>query len=686
MGILLLTPVAARGQSRIPHWRRWDEYQTVLWSTGTPSSQTAWPNRVLEAGFSLLPAAPGGQPAPGVAYYVENLVPELAFLHGRRALYDADWSGYQKTRDKRYLVRKPCFDDPAFWQQVTPRLAADAARNKSGKPLLYDLRDEASIGSFTSPMDYCFCPYTLRAFREWLKRQYASLAALNAEWQTSFARWDEAVPPPTFEMKDRERAGRMPDNYAPWADHRAYMDWSFAQALDRMRSILHRADPDTPVGIEGVQMPAAWGGYDLWQLSQAVDWMEPYDLANSREIVRAFLPPGAPVLSTYFDHDVRTLRRTAWARLLDGDRGAIVWDDDSDRVILKSAGGMPLTERGRQLRAIFAEVKTGAAGLAGFRRTGDGIAIHYSQASIRAHWMFDSREDGVTWLRRLASYEQEHSRYAQARNSFVRVVEDLGLTADFISYEQIEKGGLAHYKVLLLPQSVAMSAAECANIEAFARKGGVVIADNGVGLMDQHDRRRPAGCLDSLFGVRQKALWKAVADGGAGPLPVFDRNLEITGGARRGVAPEAPQGVRNGSAVYLNIDMRPYGALREAWPRGANYLRLFESLFHEAGIDAPVKVQGAHDIRVVRFERGGVERIALLRNPNPRKGAPPAAGDVRLHLTLARRARVSMEGRDLGAVDALDLDLHPWTAEVLELRDPAPGKQRQRPAGTVGGR
>jgi hypothetical protein len=665
----------------VPPTDRSDAYKTILWSTDAPLSPEAWPARVREAGYDAIPLTPG-LPAPaGVGYYVENLVAELAFLHARKELYDRDWKSYAVTRDKQYLIRKPCFDDPAFWNGVSERLAAQARRYAHEQPLLYDLRDEASIGAYTNPMDYCFCPHTLRAFREWLKTRYSSLAALNAEWNTQFTKWDDVTPMTTFEIKQREKtelAGHRAENFAPWADHREYMDISFARAIDRLRSMIRKYDRKTPVGIEGTQMPSAWGGYDLWRLSQVVDWVEPYDLNSSRAMFGSFLPATAQVFNTYSGGDMRIVRRTAWLRLLDGDAGAIVWDDSDSRTIQKTAPGMPITQRGKDFRELFTQIKPAAAKLAGLRRTGDGIAIHYSQASIRAHWMFDSREDGDKWLQRLSPYEREHSRLVMARESAVKVVEDLGLTPDFVSYEQIEKGELTSkgYKVLILTQSVALSAAECRNIEAFARAGGVVIADNMAATMDKHGRRLAGGQLDALFGIRQTSGWKPVGDGpigpsrigGAAPLLAFDGNLELAGG-RRGTIPDAPMVVRNGSAFYLNLDMRAYPGLRLSWPRGANYVALFRRLFAAAGIEAPVKIEGAHDILVRRYAGRGVQYIAFARNPKAQDGVEAFPDTpVRLHVTLRRQARVSVGGRDLGVVRELDVDLDPWQAALLELR------------------
>jgi len=105
-------------------------------------------------------------------------------------------------------------------------------------------------------MDYCFSSYTLKAFREWLKTRYHSFQELNREWDTDFSSWDEVEPMTTYEVKNRERKnlaeGKL-ENYAPWADHREFMDITFASTLDRMRRIIRQIDPLTPVGIEGRQ-------------------------------------------------------------------------------------------------------------------------------------------------------------------------------------------------------------------------------------------------------------------------------------------------------------------------------------------------------------------------------------------------------------------------------------------------
>jgi hypothetical protein len=550
-------------------------------------------------------------------------------------------------------------------------------------------------------MDYCFSTHTLREFREWLKTEYGSLDALNGEWETSFPSWDQVSPMTTYEVKDRERAalaaGRL-ENYAPWADHREFMDITFAQAIDRYRGYLRETDAVTPVGIEGTQMPSAWGGYDLWRLSQVVDWIEPYDIANAREILRSFLGQNVPIIGTLFGSDMPGLRRLAWWRLLHGDRGLLVWDDEESRIIEKTQEGLPLTDRGRGLAQIFAEIRPVAQRMIGLKRIDDRIAIHYSQAGIRAHWMFDSREDIDTWPRRFSSYEATFSRIARVRDSFVRVIEDLGLQYNFVSYEQIENGELLSggYRALLLPQSVAMSAAEAAAIDEFARSGGLVVADNMTATMDERCRRLPAGQLDALFGIRRSGVgWRPGPAGGVldpgdaalAPLEGFEADIARIAGTSQQTSTGIPviidNAVGSGRVVYLNLDMHNYGRYRLTPPRGDAYRDLFARLLADSGIEPVIRVVDAGSgmpvpcTEVWRYSGPTSEYIAVMRNPEfgatsilQEAGYPDNSAietPVRIRVRLDRPSAVAdvRTGQVFVNAESVEATLDPWSPLIL---------------------
>lgn len=702
MVLPFVASLAHAGDAR--SWRGWDTYQVIMWSTGEAKNFPLWIERLKEIGFTAEECFRGRDPKPFVqhnfGFYAENLVFELCFLHSRQPLYDEDFKSYTTTRDKKFLIRKPCFHDLSYWEKVERELKDLVSMYAPYNPLLYDLRDEPSIGFFANPMDYCFSTHTLQAFREWLKTCYGSLENLNKEWDTNFSSWDEVEPMTTYEIKDREKRalaeGKL-ENYAPWADHREFMDITFASTLARMRKIIREIDPLTPVGIEGTQMPSAWGGYNLYLLSQALDWVEPYDICNSREIFRSFFPHNAPIISTVFGTDYNRIRRKLWWLLLHGDKGCLVWDDEQSRCIEKDEEDMPITERGRELAKIFKDLKAVAPIIFSLKPIVDPIAIHYSQASIRAHWMFDSREDGDTWPRRFSSYERVHSRFAKARNGFVRLVEDIGLQYKFISSQQIENGELIKegYKVLLLPQSVAMSKKECEEIEKFVRQGGVVIADNMTATMDEHCKRLQAGQLDELFGIKRKSVgWHPTPLGGEikfdskgyASLLVFEEDIQTTRGKARYNA-KAPAVIENkvgrGKAIYLNLDIRIYPQLRLAPPKGHAIRELFASLLKENGIIPKVKVINkdrvlADCIEVWRYQGQDGEYVAIIRNPEfgveelkeigyPGNDAIEKIEIVQVIFPHKAKVKEIITGKDLGFTNSLEVELSPWVPLIFKL-------------------
>lgn len=74
-----------------------------------------------------------------------------------------------------------------------------------------------------------------------------------------------------------------------------------------------------------------------------------------------------------------------------------------------------------------------------------------------------------------------------------------------IATQQIETGELAErdFKVLILPYSITLSAAETDAIASFAGNGGMVVADMQTGIMDEHCKLHASGSLDGLFGIER---------------------------------------------------------------------------------------------------------------------------------------------------------------------------------------
>ena len=95
------------------------------------------------------------------------------------------------------------------------------------------------------------------------------LAALNAEWGTSYADWDAIQPETT-----RQTMRRGDDNFAAWNDFKTWMDTSYADAL-RFGT--------TPCIARTRRARAGWRGADpagaamnYTKLADVVDVMELY--------------------------------------------------------------------------------------------------------------------------------------------------------------------------------------------------------------------------------------------------------------------------------------------------------------------------------------------------------------------------------------------------------------------------
>jgi hypothetical protein len=523
--VVLDSPLRAADRGDL---RPWTEYRAIMWIGDSaykkPEKIPLFFQRLREMGINT---AMVHHDAPSQAlldskmpYYVENMVNKGLCLkwNSRVSDWDKMVTAWKTPRDDAGLAREYSLDDPQWRSWARGEMQRLVKLSAPHHPLAYDIRDELSTTMSANPFDYDFSPVSLAAFRVWLKTQYRDLAALNAEWETNFAAWDDVKPFTTDQIKNRLASGDAiprgkPDwqavqamkfsptearkkqtawNFSPWCDFRSYMDSSLASALGDIRQAARELDPGTPVGIEGTQMPSAFGGYDLWKLSRVLDWVEPYDIGNAREIWGSFMP-GKTILTTVGEQDANAARRRLWHLLLEGDRGCIVWWSE-DCIDWKS-DDYALTGRAAALGPVLKEMQSPLAHLfMRAEREYDPIAIHYSQASIQVDWLLESCEDGSTWLRRFSSYEAAHNKMAQRRQAWVKLIQDAGYTPRFISSEQLERGEAPSFKALVLPDSHSLSDREIEAVEKFLDHPPMahrVIGSGEPGVFDEHGRARP---------------------------------------------------------------------------------------------------------------------------------------------------------------------------------------------------
>jgi glycosyl hydrolase family 42 (putative beta-galactosidase) len=473
-----------------PGDRDWKDYRIIMWQDYPANLWKTLMSLGINAGQYVGRSEP---PADflldnDLQWYAENIATDFysayhRYFPDRRVnwkFYEAKELYKKDPSSKEAFKRHPSFSDPAWVDKIHDRLVSVTRKHSRYRPIFYDLGDESGVGDLAAFWDFDFSDQSLAEMRDWLKQRYGTLAALNRQWGTRFSGWDLVTPETT-----NEAMKRTDGNFSSWADHKEWMDISYARALQMGADAVHSVDAKAYVGIAGAQMPG-WGGYDYARLSVAVNFFEPYDIGNNIEIIRS-LAPGTPVVTTSFARGPWEKHRV-WYELLHGNRGLIIWDDKFEFVNRDGTPG----PRGVEAAPYFNEIAKGiGALLINSTRLSDPIAIHYSQASFRTDWMLRHQPRGSAWVDRTSSSERLDSEFLRLRESYCRLIEDLGLQYRFVSYSQLEQGELSRggYRVLILPDSLALSAAEVGAIRGFLRSGGRVIATGDPGGFDEHSRK-----------------------------------------------------------------------------------------------------------------------------------------------------------------------------------------------------
>jgi hypothetical protein len=540
---------------------------------------------------------------------------------------------FKRTGDKKFLRRTPSFNDPGFMNTLSDIVRA-TARNKARYNMdYYFVGDEGSLTSYGDPVDFDWSPQTLVDFRVWLKQEYGTLPALNKEWRTSFKSWDSVVPYTT----DEARKSR---SFAPWADHRTFMEITFAQAYQTARDAVIQGDRDAHIAVSGTQATNAYDGADWSRLDRVIDDFLSYDGGNQWDMHRSFAKPDAMIgfWTGYGSHGLAVQNAIWTAAIHNVLHPNIFWmysflDPD-----------MTYSESARDMGTAFKSLRFEGVGklLMESTRQQDGIALHYSMPSIHAasilgyHQRSSDDDDEVQ--------DKSPLSFPANRDGWVRTIKDLGLQFDFISSEQIKQNRLAmgKYKVLILPLSLALSAEEARNIEAFVAAGGVVVADAAPGLTDGHCAWQQSDSLNRLFGIT------------AGPadkreIAIAPGDLTVTAdGARWGLAAKDLTGLLvaepdirtadgtallhigkadavifrrlgKGWTIYLNTILDRYPKQRAAKFGGTNYRTLVNALLARAGVHPLIEVFSAdgHPItqaQIVRYHFADAEILAIVKD------------------------------------------------------------------------
>ncbi len=133
-----------------------------------------------------------------------------------------------------------CADHPGVWDRMANFLRAVTERYHQAPALRgWDAWNELRWNVQADGL-VCYCPHTLRAFREWLGERYGGLDGLNAAWLRRYGCWEEVMP------------GKVPNR--PYTEMMAFEHFLTDRACRHAKArydVMRAVDTVHPVTVHG---------------------------------------------------------------------------------------------------------------------------------------------------------------------------------------------------------------------------------------------------------------------------------------------------------------------------------------------------------------------------------------------------------------------------------------------------
>jgi beta-galactosidase len=416
-----------------------------------------------------------------------------------------DWSYYP-----------PNLNHPEIRAEIARRYA-EAARAYRSSPALYgyDIWNETMFTSFDR--------YTIQRFREWLQTKYSAISALNDAWDRSFERWEDVYP------SRWHWASVMPLN-----DWQEFREWNVGDLLKEWREVIINEDPNHPVLADNVGSMVANGqwGFDRPQndlvLARSVDecgfsfypkndspmpaWERWSSFAGMR---------GASIDGSFWIAEMQTHTQTMlvpssrvephelrwWTleALAAGARGIVYWKwrpfergfQTFGRGLVDTTGA--LSPRGEEVRDIAGKIMELFPASQPVETRAPAVGIVYSSRSDRFLRSYVERfpSDPIELCRDSAS-------------GAYRAFWTTGIDIDYILDDQITSMDPERFPTVILSNNVTISHNEASFLQDYVQKGGVLVVDGKLGIVDDVARvyrDQPGGPLHDLIGVRYRDVY-----------------------------------------------------------------------------------------------------------------------------------------------------------------------------------
>lgn len=310
------------------------------------------------------------------------------------------------------------------------------------------------------------------AYIEFLKRKYGSVAKYNEVHATNITDFAQAAHP---KMNDAFKSG----DWAGWCDTREFSEYTYAEAYQLFRRIVKKIDPKARVGSEGSNAG------DLELTVKNLEYWGPYRSLVDDELLRCIAPNALRGIwwGGYFNNKRDGYPLQMWEFVLTGTLNA-------DMFFAAAPGGTQGMMGGDftiapYVRKMLPYLKSLRRGLAQqmlhtpFRN--DGFAIYFSHPSAV-----------------ISKNEDRFSSPSASQSGLIRFCYRHGYAVNMVTPRRLAE--LSKYKVVFLCGLNTVSDAEAEAFKNFVKRGGILVADTDVGVLDGFQSPRRENPLKEMFG------------------------------------------------------------------------------------------------------------------------------------------------------------------------------------------
>ena len=584
-------------------------------------------------------------------------------------------------------------------------------------------------------------PDRVRDYQAFLTTKYKTMDALNEEWDSDYRYFEDVYPLSRMKSEDLQELkgdfinqgeyleqAEVTRNYSRFVDqwlnnYRIYYELGKI-SLDTITSHF----PAARLGFDCPMWPHTYSGHDWYKVMSGFGFFAPY--GRGGEIIplkeaRSYLKPGQFIGLTYGGYlymafnrkeeltDTDWHRWRLWNGLMQG-FSSIWWYTLVPPGIECNLGpGFEPFPTLTSASENIAKIRRGYYTLLNrIRRDYGPIAIHDS---------IISRITSGALPQEFAS----RNNYGHCMNVHVamHLLETIcGHQYTFVSDQQILKGELSKYGILILPTSFAIGAKEASMLQQFVSKGGVLLADVRPGLFNASGKWDGKQAVPSIFGLSyKKALGRKLVQGeikgellghkmgvtSDQPFPA-DPAVELNGAKALctvgGVPLVTVNEVGKGKAVCLNIPFTYYSGrtffdCQYAYWGHPDHNRLVSAVMNSVleALDCkrPVKIDVGEDeawpfgLEIARFQEGAAEYIGLTKK---RERDEEPARRVTVHPTKKGHVYDALRGEYVGetekwevTVDQVDVHLFAVLPYKLDRLDVSLSKETVAQGEDLGG-